>query len=226
MITARISFAGTLKPIPIDETARSTSDRGKHSVVCRCRNEGGAPGQAVGRKEDMKGRWLKAVLALPVPVAILIPAGLLFVFRATRWAHTFPVPSGPLFWLGAMSGVLGLALALWSLLAFARFGEGTPAPWDPPARFVAKGPYCHVRNPMILGVFLVLLGEALLLRSVPLFVWFSIFVIANSLYIPFVEETSLERRFGTTYSAYRQGVSRWIPRWRAWHPSENAAPEA
>lgn len=173
----------------------------------------------------MKRRWLIAVVALPIPVTILIPAVLLFAFRAGRWAHSFSAPSSLTFWLGVAAGVSGFTVALCSVFAFARRGEGTPAPWDPPARFIAYGPYCFVRNPMILGVFLVLLGEAVLLRSIPLFVWFTVFVVGNSLYIPLIEEKGLERRFGTAYSQYKKSVPRWLPRWTAWHPVDEAMHE-
>ena len=44
-------------------------------------------------------------------------------------------------------------------------GGGTPAPYDPPKNFVARGVYMRVRNPMMIGVILVLLGEALFFGS-------------------------------------------------------------
>jgi len=173
----------------------------------------------------MRSRWLIAIVALPIPVAVLIPIALIFVFRASRWTHSFSTPSSPAFWLGAAAGVLGFTLALWSVLAFARYGDGTPAPWDPPARFIAYGPYCFVRNPMILCVFLLLLGEALLLRSMPLFAWFAVFVAGNSLYIPLIEEKGLERRFGTTYLQYKEYVPRWFPRRTTWHSADETISE-
>lgn len=160
----------------------------------------------------MKRRWLIAILALPIPVTGLIPAALIFAFRSSRWTHSFSTPSAPTFWIGAAAGGFGLALALWSVLTFARYGEGTPAPWDPPTKFVARGPYCFVRNPMILGVFLLLLGEAVQFRSVPLFAWLAIVLAGNLLYIPLIEEKGLEQRFGSTYSEYKKRVPRWIPR--------------
>lgn len=168
----------------------------------------------------MKSRWLIAVLTLPIPVAVLIPAALIFAFRASRWTHSFSTPSSHTFWFGATAGLLGLTLAAWSVLTFARHGEGTPAPWDPPTRFVARGPYCFVRNPMILGVFLLLFAEATLLRSLPLLAWFAVFIAGNSFYIPLIEEKGLEQRYGTTYAKYRECVSRWIPRRTAWHSQD------
>lgn len=99
---------------------------------------------------------------------------------------------------------------------FATIGEGTLAPWDPPKRLVVRGVYRHVRNPMISGVLFVLLGEAILFGSMPVFVWFGVFALINAIYIPFVEERALENRFGDDYRLYKQNVPRWIPRLEAW----------
>jgi len=60
---------------------------------------------------------------------------------------------------------LGLLLFVASLRRFATDGKGTLAPWDPPNKFVVRGPYQFVRNPMISGVILLLFGEALVLLS-------------------------------------------------------------
>jgi protein-S-isoprenylcysteine O-methyltransferase Ste14 len=69
----------------------------------------------------------------------------------------------------------GLGLAVATVRLFVRHGEGTPAPWDPPRKLVVRGPYRHVRNPMIAGVLLVLMGEALLLRCWPLGGWMALY---------------------------------------------------
>ena len=69
---------------------------------------------------------------------------------------------------------------------------------------------------MITSVLLVLLAEALLLRSWPIVAWMVVFFAGNAVYLPFVEEKDLERRFGNTYLAYKENVPRWIPRLRPW----------
>ena len=81
---------------------------------------------------------------------------------------------------------------------------------------VVAGPYCHVRNPMIIGVFSILLAEALLLHSWPIAVWLGIFIILNLIYMPLFEEKALEARFGAEYREYKLHVPRWLPRWRPW----------
>ena len=49
-------------------------------------------------------------------------------------------------------GIIGLAC----VATFVTRGQGTPAPFDPPRKFVAAGPYKFVRNPMYIGGFIVL----------------------------------------------------------------------
>jgi len=113
---------------------------------------------------------------------------------------------------------LGLTLACATIWHFATVGRGTLAPWDPPRRLVVVGVYRHVRNPMISGVILILLGEALALRSLGVLEWAVTFFAINATYIPLVEERGLLRRFGEDYQVYRRHVRRWVPRAKAWQP--------
>ena len=66
------------------------------------------------------------------------------------------------FWLALFAGSIGLGLSAWSVRIFIKFGEGTPAPWDPPKKLILHGPYRYVRNPMIIGTLLMLVAEAIL----------------------------------------------------------------
>lgn len=102
------------------------------------------------------------------------------------------------------------------MVLFWQHGNGTPAPWDPPQNLIIRGPYRHVRNPMISGVVFLLIAEALCFRSTPIGVWAAVFFLGNSIYFPMVEEKGLEKRFGDTYLRYKANVPRWIPRLRAW----------
>ena len=117
---------------------------------------------------------------------------------------------------GALLVAAGAALWAWTVRLFATVGEGTLAPWDPTQRLVAVGPYRHVRNPMISGVFTVLAGEALALGSESLAIWAGGFLAVNHLYFVLSEEPGLERRFGEAYREYRRAVPRWIPRRTPW----------
>ena len=69
-----------------------------------------------------------------------------------------------------------------------------------------------MRNPMMIGVILVLLGEAMLLGSIPVLIWGLIFIQGCLILIPFWEEPDLESRFGEPYREYKRNVPRWIPK--------------
>ena len=135
-----------------------------------------------------------------------------------RWlmksfAIEFVPPSGLLataiVGLGAVTFLCGAALAASSVLMFFLHGDGTLAPWDPPKRFVAVGPYRFTRNPMITGVFLVLLAQTLVLRSPIHGLWAAFFALLNLTFIPLVEEPQLRTRFGPAFDAYCARVPRF-----------------
>ena len=126
--------------------------------------------------------------------------------------------------LGGVLICLGLVLMVATIRLFVAVGKGTLAPWNPTQRLVVQGVYRHVRNPMIAGVFFVLLGEAVLAASLPLLGWFAAFVAVNAVYIPLAEEPGLAKRFGGDYLTYKQNVPRWVPRLKPWAPDEEARP--
>ncbi len=158
---------------------------------------------------------LRAILILPGTVAVVVPAVILV---ATGAHDPFDGSTTALVMLAvaALAFGLGLALAVSTVRMFVRIGKGTPAPWDPPKGLVVAGVYRHVRNPMITGMILILLGEAALFRSWPLFAWAAVFWLGNLVYLPLVEEPGLEKRFGEPYRRFKANVPRWIPRWTPW----------
>ena len=122
----------------------------------------------------------------------------------------FPLP-GWVAPIGVALMLLGAALAVACIGTFVVRGRGTPAPFDPPSAFVASGPYRWVRNPMYIGVFLLLVGYALCAVSfAALLVPFAMLAAAH-LFVIFYEEPALERRFGESYREYRRRTRRWIP---------------
>lgn len=163
-------------------------------------------------------RHLLSIAILPFTVTVVVPAWLARRHHVTLTLGA-AAPEVVLQLLGAASIGLGLVLFVASLRQFAARGKGTLAPWDPPKNLVVEGPYRYVRNPMISGVFFVLAGEALVLRSWPHGQWALLFLVINLVFIPFVEEPQLERRFGASYAEYRQHVGRIFPRRRPWRPS-------
>src|SRR5262245_13526006 len=119
-------------------------------------------------------RHLRAILMLPFMVAVVIPATMLFLTGIDTFDlwQSAPATRVALLVLGGALSCLGLVLMVATIRLFASVGKGTLAPWNPTQRLVVQGIYRHVRNPMISGVFFLLLGEAMLVASLPLFCWF------------------------------------------------------
>jgi protein-S-isoprenylcysteine O-methyltransferase Ste14 len=163
-------------------------------------------------------RHFRAILLLPFMVTVVVPTTILLVAGPDTFDlwQSCPATRVALPVLGGACICLGLVLMVATIRLFVMVGKGTLAPWNPTQRLVVQGVYRHVRNPMIAGVFFVLLGEALLAASLSLFVWFILFIIGNAIYIPLAEEPGLVKRFGDDYLGYRQNVPRWIPRLRPW----------
>jgi len=153
---------------------------------------------------------------LPFTVLLIIPAVILWAtgFRI-GWGLGLPwdaviVLAGALL-MG--SGLYYLSITIW---LFINIGRGTLAPWSPTSKLVVIGPYRHVRNPMISGVLMTLLGESIVFGSLGIFICFLLFFIINHIYFIYSEEPGLARRFGDEYLSYKRNVPRWIPRLRPW----------
>ena len=157
-------------------------------------------------------RHALSILILPFTVTVIVPA-LLLQGEAGQASMVFKITGGVLF-------SLGLVLVVSTIWQFAVRGRGTLAPWDPTRKLVLDGVYRHVRNPMITGVFLILLSESLWFASWKLGIWAAAFIALNAIYIPLVEERGLADRFGADYETYKQHVPRWIPRASPWEAEE------
>ena len=110
--------------------------------------------------------------------------------------------------------LMGAAILLWSFWNFLHEGRGTPAPIDPPRELVAVGFYRYVRNPMYVGVFLILLGHFLWFEFISLIIYLAIAFVIVHLFVTLYEEPTLKSKFGKAYEEYLKNVPRWIPRFR------------
>ena len=106
----------------------------------------------------------------------------------------------------------GAALLIACIVEFARRGRGTLSPVDPPKELVVQGLYRYVRNPMYLSVSTIVLGEVMLTKSMPLFIYWVIWFVCVNLFVMGYEEPYLRRQFGESYATYSRDVGRWIPR--------------
>ena len=113
----------------------------------------------------------------------VIPGFLLWCSREGGFFEQYPLNIGLMrsFPGGLLLGCGG-CLCWVSVSLFSEYGGGgTPAPYDPPKIFVVRGVYTRVRNPMMIGAILVLLGEAMLSGSIPVLIWCLTFIQGLSL---------------------------------------------
>jgi protein-S-isoprenylcysteine O-methyltransferase Ste14 len=115
----------------------------------------------------------------------------------------------PYIYLGIIPIIAGVIL---NLLADKIFKEQktTVKPDQKPVVLIDYGPFRFSRNPMYLGMTLMLIGTGILLGSISSFIGAVIFISAMEFYfIPDEERTMLEA-FGEEFEKYKRKVRRWI----------------
>lgn len=153
---------------------------------------------------------LRDILLLPVTVTIIIP--IFIIERGGSWIPPLLI----LTILGAIVLTGGIMLLFYTIFLFRVQGKGTIAPWQPTQRLIVTGPYRYCRNPMITGVFFILIGESLVFHSGSILIFAGIFFLINTTYFLLKEEPDLFKRFGDAYTIYKKNVPRWIPRLTPW----------
>jgi len=114
-----------------------------------------------------------------------------------------------LFWPGVILLVLGSAINIWTSERFKK-ARTTIKPFEKPDAFIVDGCFRFSRNPVYLGMVLILIGLWFVLRSgltvlvIPVFIG----LIRRRFILP--EEAAMEERFGEAYREYRRKVRRWI----------------
>lgn len=107
---------------------------------------------------------------------------------------------------------IGFITLVWCFWDFAQKGKGTPAPIEPPKELVISGLYQYIRNPMYIGVFIILLGHFLWFGYWNLLIYAGVFLIPVHLFVTLYEEPHLKKTFGVSYEEYLKKTPRWIPR--------------
>jgi protein-S-isoprenylcysteine O-methyltransferase Ste14 len=151
----------------------------------------------------MNGLFVRALLAfllLPGMVAFVIPILLI----APGGSRSFTNAAGLILLIP------GIIVLLWCVREFYTAGRGTLAPWSPPRSLVVSGPYRVSRNPMYVGVLLILCAWAVGYRSVALAIYAAALAIAFHLRVVYFEEPWLARTHPDVWPGYRATVPRWV----------------
>jgi len=172
-------------------------------------------------------RWIKLIhrvatgtkktrtLLTPIGVIIFGAFTALFVFGAIFVDRLMDLPrllpEGARLPVSIPLIAVGVALAAWSAFHFLKV-KGTPVPFNPPPKVVKTGPYRHVRNPMLTGVFLFMFGLGFGVNSVSLVVFFTpLYVLINVWELRKIEEPELMNRLGDEYIEYYRQTPMFIP---------------
>lgn len=136
-------------------------------------------------------------------VILVLSVGFHFMIPITIFIHP------PYSYLGILFIIAGIGFNLWADGLFKK-GDTPVKPHVSPTVLLTSGPFRISRNPMYLGMLIILIGVIFLLGSLitlmfPLFY----FVLMERLFISF-EEKNMEKIFGDTYLNYKKRVRRWI----------------
>ena len=120
--------------------------------------------------------------------------------------------------LGGAIAVVGLFWMLWTNVALVRIGGGHPQEafgrelLPASVHLVTVGPFARTRNPMTLGLLVVLEGLAIAIGSVATaLLVVPAFTVLAVLYLRHWEEPRLLVRFGAQYEQYRREVPMLLP---------------
>ena len=150
-------------------------------------------------------------LALKVPpvAQVIITAAAMYGVSKMVPALTFSLNGSTA--LAVALGVMGLSLGIMGVTQF-RIAQTTPNPQalEQVSSLVTSGIYQYSRNPMYVGLVLILLGWAFYLSHFLAFVLLPIFILYMTRFQIQPEERMMAQKFGKTYQDYLNKVRRWI----------------
>ncbi|POY37978.1 isoprenylcysteine carboxylmethyltransferase family protein [Solitalea longa] len=158
---------------------------------------------------------LRDVLILPFTMTVIVPW---LIYSPSKLFLTNNI------YIDLAGGIillLGLGIFVYTVFLFKHLGKGTLAPWQPTQKLIVAGPYRYCRNPMITGVFFILIGESLITHSLSIGYWAVLFFMINTVYFILKEESDLYKRFGEEYRRYKSNVPRWLPRLTPYKTPQN-----
>lgn len=146
---------------------------------------------------------------IPPPLVVLASGAI--AWAITELTPAFAISITGQAALGLLVAALGVAIAAAGILAFSK-ARTTVSPIDPGAAtaLVITGIYNYTRNPMYLGMAVMLLGWTIILGHPGGLVGAALFIAYIDRFQIQPEERALQALFGDAFTAYRARVRRWI----------------
>ena len=115
----------------------------------------------------------------------------------------------PYYLIGFLFFIIGTGLNIWADILLKK-QKTTVKPNEKPTALIETGAFKISRNPMYLGLAVILFGAGFILGSITSFVGVILFVAAMEIaFIP-TEEKNLSEQFGKEFEDYKKKVRRWI----------------
>ncbi|MFW9996723.1 MAG: methyltransferase family protein [Candidatus Odinarchaeota archaeon] len=158
------------------------------------------------------------ILLIPTVLSIILA----FIIKGTVGTEVFAevlfFPSDinstyPFNLLGLLVLLLGFVFVIagnFHLLMIGRIGLQAREPFHIPSTLVTTGPYRYSRNPIYLGVVLILLGLAVIFASITVLICTVVLFLFFWRFFVGWEEKKLEEAFGEEYLLYKKRVRRWL----------------
>ncbi len=146
-----------------------------------------------------------------VPPPAVAVASAAIIWGISRFAPRVALPS-EIRWAVCLALVVaGVALAVSGVVSF-RHARTTVLPTRPEeaSSLVSTGIYRFTRNPMYLGLLMILIAWAVFLSSAWALLGAAGFVLYISRFQIAPEERALSKLFGSEYARYQAGVRRWL----------------
>lgn len=122
---------------------------------------------------------------------------------------SFSVAAGIRIAGGVLVLACGVGIVLSARIWFTRTGQN-PIPWKPTPELILQGPYGFTRNPMYVGVTLLVVGLGVAVNDL----WISLFAMPALLVVHFIavlpEERYLAEKFGEGYQSFLARVRRYV----------------
>ena len=148
-------------------------------------------------------------LRIPPPVVgLLVGAGMWMIAELPPIVQ---LPKLARLVVAAVLGASGIAVAVGGVMSFRR-AKTTVNPLKPEtsSALVSIGVYSFTRNPMYLGMVLVLFAWAVFLSSIWSLIGPVLFALFITRFQIIPEERALDALFGAPYAEYRKRVRRWL----------------
>lgn len=143
-----------------------------------------------------------------IPVVYLL-GSLILMALLQRFLPVYQYVEPPLAYAGVVFVLLGIAMTAVSAGMFVKADTGLE-PFEEATALVTGGFYRFTRNPMYLGMFLMVFGAAFLMGSVGALIPLLIFMLIIRFNFVAGEERFMEAAFGQQYLDYKSKVRRWI----------------